>query len=494
MDETILIVGGGLGGLTAGVALANQGRKVVLFEKETKVGGYATSFTRAGYTFDPALHAVTEGGGGGVFQTLISSLGIDSGVSFVKLNRAFSVRFGKFAFDMPNDPDALYAALADAFPEERVGLARFRQHLESSAGIYGPVLLGHNPGWRSVGAFIPRIPVFLSQTVMPTHDYLGRFIRSGRLKALLFQPAVFLGIPSTEFPVINYMMMTHLLVGKGMYTVNEGGAGLSRALAERFIRQGGEIVTKARVESIIVRKGKACGVRLAGGAVHEARAVIANMGPTALAAMLPPEAFPAPYMRTLKKLRPSLSVVQLHIGLDCPVEQLGIKSHLSIWFPDDDIDSCIRRQRESLIPEGVSITAPSITWTGLDRDRPWISVVGGVSARAWSAFDQDSYCEAKGRCTESILKTLEGLYPGIRSHVVVSDCATPRTFNRYTGNPDGAIMGYDCSIGMHRKIMKVSRIPVRDLFVAGAWTDRLGGFMQSMQAGIDAAYKVMAST
>jgi prolycopene isomerase len=73
--------------------------------------------------------------------------------------------------------------------------------------------------------------------------------------------------------------------------------------------------------------------------------------------------------------------------------------------------------------------------------------------------------------------------------VRVTDLATPRTLRRYTGNPGGAILGFACRMGVHRPLLAASRIPVGRLAVASAWTDKLGGFLQVVKAGVAAAEK-----
>jgi hypothetical protein len=60
---------------------------------------------------------------------------------------------------------------------------------------------------------------------------------------------------------------------------------------------------------------------------------------------------------------------------------------------------------------------------------------------------------------------------------------------RYTGNPAGAILGFACRMGVHRPLLAASSLPVRRLAVASAWTDKLGGFLQVVKAGVAAAEK-----
>ena len=85
---------------------------------------------------------------------------------------------------------------------------------------------------------------------------------------------------------------------------------------------------------------------------------------------------------------------------------------------------------------------------------------------------------------------LEALYPGLGARVRVTDLATPRTMRRYTGNPAGAILGYACRMGVHRPLLAANSLPVGRLALASAWTDKMGGFLQVVKAGVAAGEKI----
>ena len=121
-----------------------------------------------------------------------------------------------------------------------------------------------------------------------------------------------------------------------------------------------------------------------------------------------------------------------------------------------------------------------------------LSLVGAVSGERWLALDPAAYAAAKAQCRELLLGQLEERYPGLRGHIVVDDLATPCTFHRYTGNPLGALMGFECLCGDHRELAALGDFPLDNVYLASAWTDRLGGFMQSMKAGVAAAQAWLA--
>jgi all-trans-retinol 13,14-reductase len=492
MADTVAVIGSGLGGLTSAVLLARAGLHVILFERQPVTGGYAIQFKRQGFVFDPALHAVPAGGQGESFHNLMKCVGIEDRVPFIKLQPGPLVLLGNTKYSLPNEPDALFDYLCTCFPLETKNLRRFRKYIETYSNVYSRVLVDKVPIYKSLPPFLIKLPAFLAQSYQSTDVFFAKFFEDPVLKVLLFQYAIFMGIPMDEFPAVNFIMMVSLLMSKGMYSIKGGGGTLTRILTQQFTDSGGIIHKNTDITSIIVDKGRAVAVRCSKGNEYKVDAVVANTNMDELLKMTPQSNLPVSYVQTFRKLKPSISVVQLHIGLDCSVREFSIDRHLIFSFPDSDIDSCIKRQRESLIPEGFSVTAPGISDPELDSryDRV-LSIVGGVSGERWMALDDEAYKNAKETCRKRMLDQLEKNFPAIGKHIITTDLATPKTFHRYTGNPLGALMGFNCTCGVHKDLMTLSRFPLRNVFLASAWTDKLGGFMQCMKAGQDAAEKVI---
>ena len=157
-------------------------------------------------------------------------------------------------------------------------------------------------------------------------------------------------------------------------------------------------------------------------------------------------------------------------------------------FPDADIDSCMKKQENRTTMDGFSITAHCNSDPGFCEDGKFsLSLVGGTDPKKWLALDKKQYTSEKKRVIEKTIEQANRLYPGLKECVQIADLATPKTMLRYTANPLGAIMGLKCTCGSHRQIMKAANLPIKNIIMGGAWTNRLGGFMQSMKSGILAA-------
>ncbi len=488
----VVVIGAGLGGLASGVRLLQRGHCVTLLEKEPRVGGYAVSFRRQKFTFDLALHVVPAGGPGQEFAAMIETLGLSDSVRFIRLRQGFRVHLGDSLFQMPGDYDTLLESLTLEFPAEEKGIRLFRHDLEKYATVYARLFDHRVSGYRSIPPFIPKIPAFLQHSMLPTRTYLQRFFHDERLMAILFQPAVFMGIPMRDFPTVNFMMMFFLLMKNGMYTIAGGGQKLTDCLRERFLQLGGTLLTNTAAKRIIIERKKAVAVRVSDGRQLPCDAIIGgNNLPDMVNNLIGQASFTAGYRRNLETLKPSISVVALNLGLDCSPKKLGMDCHIAMVFPDADIDGCFDKQTSRIEPLGFSITAPGNSDPEcIAQGGHTLSLIGGTAPEMWLAVDEAQYHREKERISRELLAMAAARYPGLREHIVISDLATPRTMARYTGNPLGAIMGLNCTAGTHRHILKAAKMPVTNVLMGSAWTNRLGGFMQSVKSGILAAERI----
>jgi len=489
--KKIAIMGSGLGGLTSAAVLARRGFNVTMFERQSVPGGYAIQFKRSGFIFDPSLHSIPAGGDNDIFYSLINDIGIGDRIKFLRFSDGPEVILGKNRYQLPNVPEQIYEYLKCTFPEEKKSLVNFFRDLDNYAKVYGGILTEKKPLYKSLPPFLMKLPVFLYQSYESSDHFLKRYFKNPQLRLLLFQYAIFMGIPMDNFPAVNFIIMVSLLLSKGMYTIKGGGAHLTEELCDAFVRSGGIVKTNTEIRHIEMHRGKASGVIDSNGNFYPADAVVANTNLPELTNLVPIEVLPAAYKKAMSGLKPSVSVVQLHLGLDCHVRDVGISRHIHFCFPGENASDCIKTQQESLIPQGFSVTAPGITDPLTYQNNTRIlSVAGAVSGELWMSLDDKIYREKKEVCKREMLSKLYDVFPALQGHVIVTDCATPRTFSRYTGNPCGALMGFSCTCGTHRRLLDVSRFPVKNIIPAGAWTDKLGGYMQSVRSGFDAALKV----
>src|SRR5687767_10267898 len=119
LDVDAVVIGSGAGGLTAALALAKAGQRVLVLEQHYLPGGWCHSFDLDGYTFSPGVHYIGELGPGGRMRSIYEGLGVARDLTFLELDpEGFDrVRIGEdFAFDIPRGRDALVDRLSSRFP------------------------------------------------------------------------------------------------------------------------------------------------------------------------------------------------------------------------------------------------------------------------------------------------------------------------------------------------------------------------------------------
>jgi phytoene dehydrogenase-like protein len=485
---SVAVIGGGLGGLTAALLCAKAGCNVSLFEKEPVCGGYSIAYKRSGFTFDAALHALPAGDNGSWFFTLLQRLGIDSQIQLIKIKSGIKVTFGRNSYCLPSGRSEVLEYLQQQFPDDASGLIRLFNDIDRYARCYSRILLAPEVSCWPVLSFIPYSLQFLSQSYETTAHFLSKYVKTTECRALLYQYAIFMGIPMDEFPAVNFIMMVHIQLTLGMYTIEGGGAHLTAILTKECERNNVTIYCSRRIDTIEITNGIASAVVDNNGVRHATDYVVSNVNTIDLCKMVPANYIPHKYLSIVSRLKPSVAVVLINIGLDIHIEDAGFKEHLHFHFPDSDLDQCVKVQREALTIRGFSITAAGLTSPDVASKNMYsISIVGAVNGKQWFLLDNSQYAQAKEILIEQTLEKLYTLYPLLKGHVVCVDCATPKTFKRYTGNPDGAIMGFNCTTGVHRDLIEISKFPVKNILIANAWTDKLGGYMQCISAGEKAA-------
>lgn len=490
---SVAVIGGGLGGLTSALLCAKAGCNVSLFEKEPVCGGYSIAYKRASFTFDAALHALPAGDAGAWFFTLLQRIGVDLQIQLKKITSGIKVTFGDRYFYLPSGRNEVLDYLQKLFPDDATGLARLFNDIDRYARCYSQILLAPVLSCSSILSFIPHSLRFITQSNETTAHFLTKYVTAAECRALLYQYAIFMGIPMDEFPAVNFIMMFHLQLTMGMYTIAGGGAHLTEVLTKECERNNVTIHRSCRIDTIEINKGVASAVVDKNGVRHVADYIVSNVNTPDLCKMVPPGALPAKYVSVVSGLKPSVSLVLINIGLDIHIEEAGFKEHLHFHFPDSDLDQCVKLQREELTIQGFSITAAGLTSPDTASGNMYsISVVGAVNGKRWLSLDTLEYAKAKEILVGQVLEKLYLLYPLLKGHVVCVDCATPKTFKRYTGNPDGAIMGFNCTTGVHRDLIAVSKFPVKNVAIANAWTDKLGGYMQCISAGERAAKLIIS--
>lgn len=284
-ERHVVVIGAGMGGLAAALDLARQGARVTVLERAAAPGGKMREVIVAGRPIDSGPTVFTMSW---VLEALFAEAGLDFGALVPTEPLAVLARHAwrdGARLDLYADRQASEAAIgAFAGAAEARGYRDFiarageiYRTLEDSfmtAELPSPIGLAKRVGVRGLPGLM-RVSPFAT-----LWDELGRHFRDGRLRQLFGRYATYCGASPFAAPA-TLMLIAHV-EQEGVWAVQGGMHRIARTLAGAVSHHGGTIRYDVDVAAIIARSGRACGVRLAGGEIVEADAVIANVDHAAL--------------------------------------------------------------------------------------------------------------------------------------------------------------------------------------------------------------------
>lgn len=488
VDNDVVVVGAGLGGLTCALELARQGLKVCVLEKHRVAGGYAHAFRRRGYHFDVSLHYVGGLDPGGMTHGVLRSLGVHERLKLVRHEHVFRSDAPGLELAVPNGAEASLAYLCGLFPRERAGLeALWRYAAALKADIMGPTM---DPGFDVPLDKRPSLGIGDATF----GDVLRRHVSDPALLEALGQTWMYLGLPNDAATAVFGTCVFVSAWMEGAYQIVGGGTSLARIFVERLRECGGDCATKSEVRRIVVEGGAVRGVELAGGAFVPARTVVAAVDPfQTFFELVPGEEVSRVYRHRLAQMQPSISFYVAYVGLDCPASALGVPKGNYFRFYDGAMPESYRK---ACAHELERTDWSSTCNEGIDDDVSppgcgAVSFVEPTTARDWFALDDAAYAAAKAEVRERLLAKYDARFPGIVDHAQVIEFGTPRTMSRFSRNRDGAVYGFAQTREQAGLRRLRNRTPIAGLFLSGAWTWSGGGYEGAMMTGVQTAQAVM---
>ena len=488
-EESILIIGAGIAGLSAGCYARMNGYRARIFEMHNLPGGLCTAWERKGYTFDGCIHYLFGSGEGQPFHRMWQELGAVQGRQFVDHDEYQRVTDGKQTLIVYADPDRLERHLlelspADAKPSRAFirGVRRFAR-FDLTALYEKPRLLFDALDWRDFGAKMTPFLLPLGQwALLSMRQFAGRFSDPFLRRAV---PHMF---SWDEAPVMmGMMLLAYMHSGNAGFPV---GASLrfAHALEKRFLDLGGEVFYRSQVEKILVEDGRAVGVRLYNDEVHTADYVVsAADGHATIFDMLGGDFAGRKTRRMYDGHLPTHQMVQVSLGVR---RDLSKEPHWVTHLLDEPMLIAGEQRGEigvkhycfdpSLAPAGKSVMEFMVR---TDYDY-WQRIYGR------SLYDSE-----QSQVSDVLLDQVERWYPGLRADVEFRDEATPLSYERYTGNWMGATCGW--LLARPTVPLMVLGVPktlpgLRNFWMAGHWVEPGGTVSLAAASGRNAIQLICA--
>jgi len=469
----VIVVGSGIGGLTCGALLSKRGYRVLVLEQHSMVGGYCSSFSRKGFTFNTGVEDVSGLWDRGPVAHLLRELGIEREDMFVKSTTRYIFKGKDIEAGSLED---FMDALSNMFPDEKESITAFfsdaeKAYEESYAdGIPLPAeLIAKVYGEKKLLSYPIEHPHFYEWMNESYEEKLEEYFENDDLKRVLCALLGYLGTEPDKTPASSALAGCVSYFLHGGYFPRGGAQRFADSLKKFIASHGGEVRVKCGVERILTENGNVRGVE-AEGREMSAPIVVSNANArTTFLDLLGSGDLDRRFTQRIEGLKMSISSFMVFLGVDMDLSSYPVL----IKNLDDGYEVVINSNADpSLAPRGkASVTILTI-----------------ADYHDFPERGTEAYQRMKDKLTRELIHKAEKIIPDMSRHIVVMDAATPKTFERYTSMPDGAIYSFDQSIGVKRPYFKT---PIKGLYLAGASTFPGGGIEGVVISGVICASDIM---
>jgi phytoene dehydrogenase-like protein len=463
----IVIIGGGIAGLSTAVYALKCGYQVEVLEMHDMAGGLAMSWRRGPYTFETCLHWLVGSSPNGEFHSQwreildIEKLKFINPEEFVRIETESGEKLSIYTNVDRLEAELLRRAPQDAFTIKDLtrsirSLGKFRV-LDPSGGLA--------ENWRNILRDLPVFPLLGKLTKMSGKEYGSRF--SDPLLQSFFSSGD-IGKMSAVAMVLSLAWMN---TGNAGYCIG-GSQALIRLIEDKIQSLGGKIRFKAKVQQILVEDDRAIGVKLANGETVAADWVIsAADGHATIFDLLGGKYVDAATQSRYEEKELFASYVQVSLGValdlsDQPPMITQIVASPLMVDPGTELDHVPLRFFHfdpTFAPKGktaVTSVLPTrnfMYWTEMRRSDP------------------ADYQAQKLRVADSIISILEKRVPGVRKAIEVVDVSTPASVIRYTGNWKGTMEGWLVEPGASFRPLPNTLLGLSRFVMVGQWVMPGGG-------------------
>lgn len=451
----VVIIGGGFGGLTCGLALAKAGKSVLVIEKEPFLGGAFQSFRRRGQSLDTGFHYVGGVGEGEVMRPIVTFFGLEN-LPWKRLDDPFLEVFirGERHF-LPCGYDHFAESLGNEFPEDREALQELvRIMRDINAHLYETV---------GFGTYI-----WMNQLMtVSAKTYLEQHFHNPMLRDLLCGQCLTTEL-THELPLYAFIQSLNSFI-QGAYRLKGGGETLIRRLAEQIEATGGKILTRKTVSGFTLSEDGVIGsVQCADDSEYAADTFISPLHPSLTTELIPDcSQMRKIYRRRMRNLENTIGMFTVQLALKPGTvryrnQSISIIENDDLWNTSSGKDEPVRNMlvnfnmpQEGNLATNIDLMVP-MSWDAVEE---WSDSRVGRRPDEYRAF--------KKRKAEECIAFAMRYIPELQGNIEEYWTSSPLTYRDYTGTPHGSCYGVRKSCNNVLGTVTSPVTPIPNLFLAG---------------------------
>jgi len=447
-----IIIGSGIGGLTAATWLAKAGKKVAIFEYHNKPGGFTHSFKRKqGFQWDVGVHYVGNVSKEGSLRSLFDFLS-NYKLDWESMGEVYDVVYIKDkAYEFKAGKESFKKQIISYFPDEAIAINNYLKLIDKANKMgnafffektFNPILS------FTIGRIIRKLYARYSQKT--TLEVMSKLTTNKRLISVLCAQCGNYGLsPKYSSFAAHALIVGHFMEG-GYYPIG-GAEQIANNILETINKFEGKVYINAEVDEIITEKNRVKGIRIKDKFIA-CNSVISNVGVNNTFNHLLSEKAKLRCNFNLHQVKPSIGHMCLYVGLDKSDIELKLPKH-NIWrFDSDNFDNIIDNITLKNIAKNFAyISFPSAKDPAWAAKHPGKATIQALSVAQYNWFSEyteqtcmkrdKTYMSLKKEFQDSMLKQLYELFPQIKGHVIVTEVSTPLSTKHFLKYQNGEIYG-----------------------------------------------------